>query len=107
MDVWAMVNEEDSTAQKDIPLFVKPLISPMHAQVSAIAIEYGLYQGRFWLPRLRSSEGDAQVSFMHVPFKMEQAFKYNSVNATDSLPPIQVSVIRPQPPDSLTGKDLQ
>ena len=106
MDVWAKVAEEDSTAQDDIPFWVKPLISPMNAQVSAIAIEYGLYQGRFWLPRLRSAEGDAHVSFMRVPFKMEQAFKYTSVNAIDSLPPIKVT-IRPRPPDSLSGKDLQ
>src|SRR5437667_334569 len=92
MDVWAVVNEEDSTAKDDIPIWVKPLISPMRAQISAIAVEYGLYQGRFWLPRIRSAEGDAQVSFMHVPFKFEQSFKYASVNATDSLPEIHVAV---------------
>jgi len=106
MDVWAKVAEEDSTAQDDIPFWVKPLISPMSAQVSAIAIEYGLYQGRFWLPRMRSAEGDAHVSFMRVPFKMEQSFKYASVNALDSLPPIKVE-IRARPPDSLSGKELQ
>ena len=106
MDVWAKVAEEDSTAQDDIPIWVKPLISPMNAQISAIAIEYGLFQGRFWLPRMRSMEGDARVSFMRVPFKMEQSFKYASVNAIDSLPPIKVT-IRPQPPDSLEGKALQ
>jgi hypothetical protein len=106
MDVWAKVQEEDSTAQDEIPFWVKPLISPMSAQISAIAIEYGLYQGRFWLPRMRSAEGDARVSFMRVPFKMEQSFKYASVNAFDSLPTINVT-IRPAPPDSLKGKDLQ
>jgi hypothetical protein len=106
MDVWSQVAEEDSTAQDEIPFWVKPLISPMQAQISAIAIEYGLYQGRFWLPRMRSMEGDARVSFMRVPFKMDQAYKYSSVNALDSLPTINVT-IRPSPPDSLTGKDLQ
>ncbi|MEK7402084.1 MAG: ShlB/FhaC/HecB family hemolysin secretion/activation protein [Gemmatimonadota bacterium] len=106
MDVWAKVAEEDSTAQDDIPVWVKPLISPMSAQISAIAVEYGLYEGRFWLPRRHSAEGDARVSFMRVPFKMEQSFKYASVNAIDSLPPIKVT-IRPQPPDSLEGKELR
>jgi hypothetical protein len=103
MDVWAQVAEEDSTAQDDIPFWVKPLISPMNAQITAIAIEYGLYQGRFWLPRMRSAEGDARVSFMRVPFKMEQSFKYASVNAIDSLPNIQ-AVRRMSPPDSLSEK---
>jgi len=104
MDIWSIVAEEDSTAQDDIPIWVKPLISPMHAQITAVAVEYGLYQGRFWLPRMRSAEGSAQVSFMRVPFKFDQSFKYSSVNALDSLPKIPV-VIRPQPPDSLSEAD--
>jgi hypothetical protein len=90
LDVWAMVKEEDPHSMDDVPRWVTPLISPMHAQVSAVAIEYGLFEGRFWLPRLRAAEGSAQVSFMHVPFKMEQSFKYASVNVRDSLPPIVV-----------------
>lgn len=102
MDVWAIVAEEDSTAQDDIPVWVKPLISPMRASITAAAVEYGLYQGRFWMPRIRSAEGEAQVSFMHVPFKFETSFRYASVNGTDSLPPIVVeNDTRPQPPDSL------
>jgi len=28
------------------------------AEVTAIAVEYGLHEGRFWLPRLRLAEGD-------------------------------------------------
>lgn len=106
MDIWAIVAEEDSTAQDDIPIWVKPLISPMRAQITAMAVEYGLHQGRFWLPRMRSAEGSAQVSFMRVPFKFDQSFKYTSVNALDSLPPIRV-VIRPQPPDSLTEAEVE
>lgn len=104
MDIWAIVDEQDSTARDDIPIWVKPMISPMRAQVSAVAVEYGLYQGRFWLPRLRTAEGEAQVSFMHVPFKLEQSFKYASVNGTDSLPPIVVAQT-PEPPDSLSEPD--
>lgn len=103
MDVWAIVDEEDPQAKDEIPVWVKPLISPMRVQIKAIAVEYGLYQGRFWLPRLRSAEGDAQVSFMHVPFKFEQSVRYGSVNAIDSLPPIQIAeVVRP--PDSLSAE---
>lgn len=102
MDVWAIVQEEDSTAQDDIPKWVKPLISPMRAAITAAAVEYGLYQGRFWMPRIRSAEGEAQVSFMHVPFKFEESFRFTSVNGTDSLPPIDAADdTRPQPPDSL------
>jgi hypothetical protein len=86
LDIWEVAKQDDPHAQDDIPKWVMPMISPMHAQVSAVAIEYGLYEGRFWLPRLRAAEGGAQVSFMRVPFKMEQSFKYASVNGRDSLP---------------------
>ncbi len=92
MDIWAVAERDDPHSMDDVPFWVKPMISPMKAQVTAVAIEYGLYNGRFWLPRLQSAEGDAQVSFMHVPFSMEQSYKYASVNGRDSLPPITVAV---------------
>ncbi len=88
MDIWSVATQDNPKSMDDVPVWVKPMITPMHAEVSAIAVEYGLYQGRFWLPRVRVAEGSAQVSFMHVPFKMEESFNYASVNAKDSLPPI-------------------
>lgn len=109
LDIWAMVKEEDPHAMDDVPFWVKPLISPMHGQITAVALEFGLYEGRFWLPRIQAAEGSAQVSFMRVPFKMEQSFKYASVNARDSLPPIVVASNNRRPrldtlPDSLADK---
>ena len=86
IDVWAEVKRNDPNDVKDVPKWVMPLISPLRAQITAIAVEYGLHQGRFWLPRLQAAEGDARVSAFRVPFKMEQSFRYTSVNALDSLP---------------------
>ena len=80
MDIWAVAQEDDPKSMDDVPVWVKPMITPMKAEISAIAVEYGLHEGKFWLPRLRLAEGSAQVSFMHVPFKMEESFKYASVN---------------------------
>ena len=109
MDIWAVVEEEDSTARDEIPIWVKPLISPMRAQIAAIAVEYGLYQGRFWLPRLRSAEGNATVSFMRVPFKFEQSFRYGAVNtlAKSDLPEIKLPEPPPQPPESLSDAERE
>lgn len=92
MDVWAEARRQDEDGDEDIPVAVRGLISPMHAQVTGVAIEYGLHQGRFWLPRLQAAEGEARVSFMRVPFRMEQSFRYEAVNAAalDSLPKIEV-----------------
>jgi hypothetical protein len=104
MDIWAVATAENPTSMDDVPAWVKPMITPMKAEVSAIAVEYGLHEGRFWLPRLRFAEGSAQVSFMRVPFKMEQSFKYASVNANDTLPAILLAgtAFRARMPDSLS-----
>jgi hypothetical protein len=88
MDIVAVAEAEDSTSFKDVPVWVKPMIFPMTAQISAIGVEYGLYQGRFWLPRVQVAEGGARVSVMHVPFKLEQKYSYSAVNSVEPLPPI-------------------
>ncbi|HEY8175845.1 MAG TPA: hypothetical protein VIF32_09145, partial [Gemmatimonadaceae bacterium] len=93
IDVWTVIREEDPKANKNIPWAVKGLASPMKAQLSAASIEYGLYEGRFWLPRLQTFEGYGQVSFVRVPFAMQHSFRYASVNGVgrDQLPSIAVA----------------
>jgi Haemolysin secretion/activation protein ShlB/FhaC/HecB len=102
IDIWAVAQADDSASMDDVPAWVKPLISPMTAQVSAIAVEYGLHEGRFWLPRMRAAEASAQVSFMRLPVRIEQSFKYASVNVRDSLPPIIVAARRRVDLDTLS-----
>jgi hypothetical protein len=94
MDIKAVAEEGDSTSFKDVPTLVKPMLFPMTASISAIGVEYGLYQGRFWLPRLQVLEGGVNMSFMHSPFKLEQKFTYENVNSGASLPPIAVEADR-------------
>jgi hypothetical protein len=102
MDIWAVATEDDPKSMDDVPVWVKPLITPMKAEVSAIAVEYSLHEGRFWLPRLRYAEAYAQVSFMKVPVKVEESFKYESVNGKDTIPTIHLPPDRQGPPDSLS-----
>jgi hypothetical protein len=95
MDIMAVAkeaNEEDHDPDDEIPRWVKPMITPMKAMVTAITVEYGLHEGRFWLPRSQTVEGDAQVSFMHIPFKLEQRYSYASVNGTEPLPDLTIAV---------------
>ena len=98
MDIKAVAEEDDSTSFEDVPALIKPMLFPMTASVSAIGVEYGLYQGRFWLPRVQVLEGGANVSFMRVPFKLEQKFQYDHVNGGERLPAIEV------PADSGRGR---
>lgn len=80
MDIWAIADDDAGSADDKPPKWVKAMISPLKGEVTAITVEYGLHEGQFWMPRLQALEGSAQAGFMHVPFKMEQSFKYASVN---------------------------
>jgi len=118
LDIWSLVDEETRreiaeaqargekrTPDDEVPGWVKGTISPMEASLEAVTIEYGLYGGRFWLPRAQYAEGWARASFLRIPFKMEEGFKYASVNGTDSMPAIPVAMTRRQLRDSLFGGD--
>lgn len=116
LDIWGIVDEEVAREKQEAkargekpdpddepPGWVKGMMSPMQAQLEAVTIEYGLYGGRFWLPRAQYAEGWARASFMRIPFKMEEGFKYASVNGTDSMPTIPALLTRRQLRDSLFG----
>jgi len=93
MDIWQVADEEADLDGDDDkpPAAVKAILSPMRANLEGVTIDYGLYGGRFWLPRAQAAEGSAQVAFMRVPFKMEESFKYASVNGADSMPKVPPS----------------
>jgi hypothetical protein len=96
MDIMAVAKEDaDDTEdpEDEIPAWVKPMIMPMRANVSAITVEYGLHEGRFWLPRSQTIEAEAQVSFMHVPFKLEQHYTYDSVNGSEPMAELTVAAL--------------
>lgn len=95
MDIWAIADEEaerENDPDDAPPGWVKAMISPLKAQVNAVTVEYGLHEGRFWMPRLQALDGSAQAGMFRVPFKMEQSFTYASVNgsAPVNIPAITV-----------------
>lgn len=89
-DILAFAREDDPNDKdvNDIPLLVKPLIEPMELKIAAFTVEYGLHDGRWWLPRLQTVEGTVRVGFMRMPMSAEESFRYNSVNGTEPLAPI-------------------
>lgn len=116
MDIWRVADEEikrDAAEARargekpdpddEVPGWVKGFMSPMQANLEGVTIEYGLYGGRFWLPRTQYAEGWARASFMRIPFKIEESFKYADVNGVDTLPPVPTT--RASLMDSLFGKD--
>jgi hypothetical protein len=67
------------------------MFSPMRARISAITVEYGLYEGRFWLPKQNVLEGDMLATFLRVPVRYEESYQYNSVNGTEPVPRVPVA----------------
>ena len=59
MDIWQVADEEAEINDDDEqpPAAVKAIISPMSANLEGVTIDYGLYGGRFWLPRRRRRKG--------------------------------------------------
>lgn len=114
MDIWAVAKEESRRAkedpasrgqgmndlreleeEEDIPGFAKALMSPLKANLEAVTIEYGLFGGRFWLPRTQYAMANAQAGFMRIPVRIEESFTYAAVNGPEAMPAL------PAPPRSL------
>jgi hypothetical protein len=81
-------NGNNNNNDDDVPGWVSATFRPAKAKLDAISVEYGLYQGRFWLPRANSASATAQVGFMRVPFSIDEKFTYDEVNGDFSLPPL-------------------
>jgi hypothetical protein len=96
MDIMSVAKHSDPHSFDDVPIWVRPLIFPMSANVSTVIIEYGLLENRFWLPTGGLFEGQARAGGMRFPFDLEARYRYASVNEPDSLPPITAAVL----PDS-------
>ena len=113
MDIWAVAREESKRSKEDpsrrggmnelreleeeddVPGWVRGMMSPLKANLEAVTIEYGLFGGRFWLPRTQSAVANAQASFMRIPVRIEESFTYNSVNGPEAMPAL------PPPPKSI------
>src|SRR5438045_8525777 len=98
MDIMAVAKEEsqdEKDPDDDIPGWLKPIMTPMKANVSAVTVEYGLHEGAFWLPRAQTIEGDVQVSFMRIPFKAEQRYTYSSVNGGEPMAEVVIAAMDP------------
>ena len=86
LDAWELAQREDSTAFEDVPFFARPLVTPLQLDLTGMTIEYGLYEGRFWLPRLQGAEFATRISAMRAPLTIEQRFRYASVNGDVTFP---------------------
>lgn len=74
-----------TTNDDEPPAWVRAAFRPAKAALDAITVEYGLHEGRFWLPRANSASAWAQVGFMRVPISIDEKFTYEAVNGDFTL----------------------
>ena len=73
------VSDEDN---KDIPGFIKPI----RIEVRFITIDYGLWTGRWWLPRLVAMDAVATAgSFLQMPVRYERVYDEYEVTGDTAL----------------------
>jgi hypothetical protein len=72
----------------DVPAPMRAMMTPFTFDVESFTIDYGLYGGRWWLPRSQTAKGQVRMGFMRSTGTIDQSFRYASVNGTDTLPEI-------------------
>jgi len=82
-----------SSDEDEPPALVKALFRPARAQLDGITVEYGLYEGRFWLPRQHAATATAEFGALRMPFTMDERFTYEMVNGDFPLVPIPATRI--------------
>jgi hypothetical protein len=89
LDVWSIsINNSEGGAGA---LLARAILNPIRGTVSAITVEYALYEQQFWLPRVRTADGMAQIAFARIPFELQQRFEYLSVNGDVNIPAIPLT----------------
>jgi hypothetical protein len=101
-DTTAKRNERVREAQEDAPpAFVRNMVNPLRFDMSLVTVEYALYEGKFWLPRVNRAQGSAQAMFLRVPVTVEESYKYDDVDGTTPLPPMPAAIRAQQAMSSL------
>lgn len=75
---------------EDIP----GMFLPIRADFRYLTIEYGLWEMKWWLPRLVAFEGYAQAGrLLRVPIRYERSYsEYHVVGDTLGLPPVRIAL---------------
>lgn len=86
------VRRNNGNDEDDPPGWVKAAFQPARGSLDAVTIEYGLYGGRFWLPRANSATFSAQIGPLRTPFTMDEKFEYEDVDGDFTTPPVPAAM---------------
>jgi len=82
--------DADEDDVEDVPGILKPIRADIHF----VTIDYGLWEMRWWLPRLVALEGIAQAGpLIRVPVRYERLYsEYEILGDTVALPPVTLAL---------------
>ena len=101
-------DDSNAVAPKIANLVFRAVMGDSKFSLSSIVVEYGLYEGRFWLPRSQTMEGLGEVMFARIPMRYDNVFEYPSVNGALDMAAIVVDTTvrhRPVLPTMPAGLD--
>ena len=75
-------------AFEDVPAPARAMMTPFIFDIESFTVDYGLYGGRWWLPRTQAARGQMRIGFARSTATIDQSFRYASVNGTDTLPTV-------------------
>src|SRR5690606_38625762 len=86
----ALVDEDAAEDVEEIPKIFRPI----QIEVQYIAIEYGLWEMRWWLPRLIAFEGEVRVGpLLNMPIRFERTYSdYRVEGDATGLPPVESDI---------------
>jgi hypothetical protein len=93
VDLWPLMRAEVHGDEED----VMQRFGPYTGYVREVLIEHGLYEGRFWLPRIRTARGEGTAHGVRVTLSIDQTFSYERVRA---LAPGEVARAMVEPRDT-------
>lgn len=96
-------------AERDIqeehpPRWFTFMTGPVRATISAITVEYGLFEGRVWLPRRSVAEGVATSGFLRLPVTLDEQYRYDAVTVAGETPGIASTSAGTVPNDTSSSR---
>lgn len=84
LDIVRDLEDEDDD---DVP----GILQPMEANLRYLTVDYGLWEDRWWMPRLVALEGEARVGDLgRVPVRFERSYESYQVRG-EGMPPLQIA----------------
>lgn len=95
IDVLRDLEDEDDPEEDDIPGFLRNIT----ADVDYVTIEYGLYDLRWWMPRIIAFEGGIRVGPFRMPLLYERSYSEYEIKGVEQ--PVAITMAEMMQRDSV------